>query len=116
MNPFDFVNASNTQGILFFFDILFSEDLKNDFVLLTRGFPTHDGFMQIKLVNDGNSRIVRLVLNVDANNEEVIIDSPKALENNKRHQFMVGVGQGPNNYTLPVYIDLEGNSKFGPYI
>lgn len=40
----------------------YSEDLGDDFVLLTRGTPGENGFMQIYLSKDGEGRRVRVVL------------------------------------------------------
>lgn len=68
------------KGALFFFDFNFSENLGDDFVLLTRGNPGQNGFMQIYLIKDGEGRRVRVVLQGDPGTEPISFDAPVSLK------------------------------------
>ena len=79
------MSDSNVQGALFYFDLMFNGDLNDNHVLVTRGSPDQNGFMQISLVKQNDNRILRMFLKGDDSTQLVVFDSPMNLAADTRH-------------------------------
>ena len=106
LKDIDFEIKEDIKPLLFFFDLKYTEQLTNNFILLERGRKGENGYLVIHLIKKDNGRILKL--NAVGHNNKINWKSD-LLKENEILSFIIGIVISPSNAVRIAYYDSNNN-------